>query len=235
MLAGGTEASQCELTVAAFSVGKAFSRRNEEPEKASRPFDLDRDGFIGGEGAGIVVLERLDRARARGARIHAEVLGYGASNDAHHRIAPDPSAAGQVRAMRSALRNAGIGPAAVDHVNAHATSTPLGDITETLAIKAVLGNRAYEVPVTAPKSMIGHLFGAAGAVEGIGTILTLKNGLIPPTINLDRQDPECDLDCVPNVAREAQLSVAVSNSFGLGGQNAVAVFARYEEAAHPRS
>ncbi|MCB0215528.1 MAG: beta-ketoacyl-ACP synthase II [Caldilineae bacterium] len=236
MLAGGTEAGLCELSVAAFSVGKAFSRRNDEPERASRPFDIDRDGFVGGEGAGLVVLERLDLARARGARIHAEVLGYGASNDAFHRIAPDPSAAGAVRAMRAALHSAGIGPEAVDYINAHATSTPLGDIAETLAIKQVLGERARTVPVSATKSMIGHLFGAAGAVEGIATMMALRDGVLPPTINLETPDPECDLDYVPNRSREVEIAVALSNSFGLGGQNAVGVFGRYDgEGARGRS
>ncbi len=236
MLAGGTEAGLCELSVASFSVGKAFSRRNEEPERASRPFDAERDGFVGGEGAGLVVLERLDRALERGAPIHAEVLGYGASNDAYHRIAPDPTAAGAIRAMRAALDSAGLEPDWVDYVNAHATSTPLGDVAETLAIKHLFGERAYQLPVSATKSMIGHLFGAAGAVEGIATIMSLRDGVLPPTINLEHPDPECDLDYVPNRAREASPYVALSNSFGLGGQNAVVAFSRYEgPGARPRS
>jgi len=228
MIAGGTEAGLCELALASFSVGKAFSTRNDEPERASRPFDADRDGFIGGEGAGVVILERLDRARARGARIHAEVLGYGASNDAYHLIAPDPSGAGAVRAMQAALRNADVPPEAIEYINAHATGTPLGDVAETLAIKRVFGERAYDIPVSATKSMIGHLFGAAGAVEGIATILALREGILPPTINLDTPDPECDLDYVPNVARAVPIEVAMSNSFGLGGQNAVIVLARFD-------
>jgi 3-oxoacyl-[acyl-carrier-protein] synthase II len=228
MLAGGTEAGYCELGLASFCAGRAFSTRNDEPERASRPFDIERDGFVGGEGAGVVVLERLDRATDRGARIHGEVLGYGCSNDAYHLIAPDPSGAGAVRAMRAALRRAGLPPAAVDYINAHATSTQLGDVAETLAIKQVFGEQAYDIPVSATKSMVGHLFGAAGAVEGIATILALRDGILPPTINLDHPDPECDLDYVPNVARPAPIEVALSNSFGLGGQNAVAVFARYE-------
>jgi len=227
MLTGGTEAGFCELSLASFCVGNAFSRRNDEPERASRPFDRDRDGFIGGEGAGIVVLERLDLALARGATIHAEVLGYGASNDAYHLIAPDPTAAGAVRAMRAALRRAGLAPEAVDYVNAHATSTALGDVAETLAVKTVFGERAYDVPVSATKSMVGHLFGAAGAVEGIATMLALRDGILPPTINLENADPECDLDYVPNTARRQAIDIAMSDSFGLGGQNAVAVFARY--------
>lgn len=227
MIAGGSEAGLCELSVAAFSVGNAFTRSNEPPERASRPFDRDRDGFVGSEGSGVVVLERLDLALARGAPIHAEVLGYGASNDAFHLIAPDPTGAGAVRAMRAALRNARLAPQAVDYINAHATSTTLGDVAETLAIKTVLGERAYAVPVSATKSMIGHLFGAAGAVEGITTLLALRDGVLPPTINLDHPDPDCDLDYVPKVARRQAIEVALSNSFGLGGQNAVAVFARY--------
>jgi 3-oxoacyl-[acyl-carrier-protein] synthase II len=227
MVAGGTEAGLCELALASFCVGKAFSTRNDEPERASRPFDLERDGFVGGEGSGVVVLERLDRALARGARIHAEVLGYGASNDAYHLIAPDPSGAGAVRAMEAALRNARVPASAVDYINAHATGTPLGDIAETRAIKRVFGERAYAIPVSATKSMIGHLFGAAGAAEGIATMLALRDGLLPPTINLDTPDPDCDLDYVPHVARDADIAIALSNSFGLGGQNAVAVFGRY--------
>ncbi len=228
MIAGGTEAGLCELSVAAFSVIRAFSRRNEEPERASRPFDIDRDGFIGGEGSAVFVLERLDLALARGAAIHGEILGYGASNDAYHRIAPDPTAAGAVRAIRSALRSARIGPEQVDYINAHATSTPQGDIAETKAIKTVLGDRAYQVPVSATKSMIGHLFGAAGAVEGLATLLALRDGVLPPTINLDHPDPECDLDYVPHRARRVPIQIALSNSFGLGGQNAVIAMARYE-------
>jgi len=227
MLAGGTEAGFGELSLASFSVGNAFSRRNDDPERASRPFDRDRDGFIGGEGAGALVLERLDLALARGASIHGEVLGYGASNDAYHLIAPDPSGAGAVRAIRAALRSARVSPEAIDYINAHATSTTLGDIAESKAIKTVFGERAYRIPVSATKSMIGHLFGAAGAVEGIATLLALREGILPPTINLDNPDPECDLDYVPNVARRQAIEIAMSNSFGLGGQNAVAVFARY--------
>jgi 3-oxoacyl-[acyl-carrier-protein] synthase II len=230
MLAGGTEAALCDVGVACFCAGNAFSTRNDEPEKASRPFDRDRDGFVGGEGAGIMVLERLDHALARGAVIHGEVLGYGSSSDAHHLIAPDPTGAGAVRAIRAAIRSAGIEPEDVDYVNAHATGTPLGDVAETLAIKTVFGERAYEVPVSATKSMIGHLFGAAGAVEGIATALALRDGVVPPTINLDHPDEQCDLDYVPHTARAGAIRVALSNSFGLGGQNAVVVLARYEGA-----
>lgn len=228
MIAGGTEAGYCELGLASFCAGRAFSTRNDEPERASRPFDQGRDGFVGGEGAGIVVLERLDCALERGAKIHGEVLGYGCSNDAHHLIAPDPTGAGAVRAMRAALRRAGVPAEAIDYINAHATSTQLGDVAETLAIKKVFGEQAYDIPVSSTKSMVGHLFGAAGAVEGITTLLALRDGILPPTINLEQPDPECDLDYVPNVARPAPIEVAMSNSFGLGGQNAVAVFARYD-------
>lgn len=237
MLAGGTEAGMCELGLAAFSVGRAFSRRNDEPEKASRPFDRNRDGFVGAEGAGVLVLERLDRALERGATIYAEVLGYGAGNDAYHLIAPDPTGGGAVRTMRAALRSARVPIEGVDYINAHATGTPLGDVAETVAIKTLFGPRAYEIPVSATKSMIGHLFGAAGAVEAIATILALRDGIIPPTINLDEPDPECDLDYVPHVARPADIRIAMSNSFGLGGADAVVVLARWDDtmAEHARA
>jgi 3-oxoacyl-[acyl-carrier-protein] synthase II len=227
IVAGGSEAGLCELALASFCVGKAFSTRNEEPEAASRPFDRDRDGFVGGEGSGIMVLERLDHALARGATIHGEILGYGASNDAYHLIAPDPTGSGAVRAIRAALASARVEPEHVDYINAHATGTPLGDVAETLAIKKVFGDRAYEIPVSATKSMIGHLFGAAGAVEGVATLLALRDGVLPPTINLENPDPECDLDYVPLVARDDDIHIALSNSFGLGGQNAVIVMAKH--------
>jgi 3-oxoacyl-[acyl-carrier-protein] synthase II len=229
MLAGGAEAGLSQLALAAFCVGNAFSTRNDPPEASSRPFDKDRDGFVGGEGSGMVVLERLDLALARGARIRGEVLGYGASNDAYHLIAPDPEGAGAARAMRAALRRAGVSPTEVEYINAHATGTPLGDVSETKAIKAVFGQRAYAIPVSATKSMIGHLFGAAGAVEGIATLLALRDGMLPPTINLDEPDPECDLDYVPHTARRAPIDVAMSNSFGLGGQDAAIILARWAE------
>ncbi len=229
VLAGGTEAGMCELGLAAFTVGRAFSRRNDEPEKASRPFDRDRDGFVGSEGAGVLVLERLDRALERGARIYAEILGYGASNDAYHLIAPDPSGAGAIRAMSAALRSARVPTEAIEYINAHATGTPLGDVAETVAIKTLFGERAYQIPVSATKSMIGHLFGAAGAVEAVTTILAMRNGVLPPTINLENPDPQCDLDYVPNVARPAEIRLAMSNSFGLGGANAVLVLARWDD------
>jgi 3-oxoacyl-[acyl-carrier-protein] synthase II len=227
MVAGGAEGGICELAVAVFCVGRAYSTRNEEPERASRPFDKDRDGFVGGEGSGIVILESLEHALERGARIYAEVLGSGASNDAYHLIAPDPEGAGAARAMRWALKDAGVEPSEVDYINAHGTGTPLGDVSETLAIKKVFGDHAYHVPISSSKSMIGHLWGAAGAVESIVCILAIRDNVIHPTINLETPDPDCDLDYVPNVARKAQVDVAICNSFGLGGQNACAVYGRY--------
>lgn len=227
MVTGGTESGVCELGLAVFCVGRAYSTRNDEPERASRPFDKDRDGFVGGEGAGILILESLEHALERGARIYAEVLGYGASNDAYHLIAPDPEGAGAARAMRWALEDAGVEPSEVDYINAHGTGTPLGDVAETLAIKKVFGAHAYRVPISSTKSMIGHLMGAAGAVESIVCILTIRDQIIHPTINLDTPDPDCDLDYVPNVARKAKVDIAMCNSFGLGGQNACAVFGRY--------
>ena len=227
MVAGGAEGGICELAVAVFCVGRAYSTRNDEPERASRPFDKDRDGFVGGEGSGIVILESLEHALERGARIYAEVLGGGASNDAYHLIAPDPEGAGAARAMRWALEDAGVEPGEVDYINAHGTGTPLGDVSETLAIKKVFGDHAYHVPISSSKSMIGHLWGAAGAVESIVCILTIRDSIIHPTINLETPDPDCDLDYVPNVARKAQVDVAICNSFGLGGQNACAVYGRY--------
>jgi len=227
MVAGGTEAGVCELALAVFCVGRVYSTRNDEPERASRPFDKDRDGFIGGEGAGILILERLDHALERGARIYAEVLGYGASNDAYHLIAPDPEGLGAARAMRWALEDAGVEPSEVDYINAHGTGTLLGDVAETKAIKKVFGDYAYRVPISSSKSMIGHLWAAGGAVESIVCILTIRDNIIHPTINLENPDPECDLDYVPNVARKAQVDIAMCNSFGLGGQNACTVYGRY--------
>ncbi len=225
MLAGGAEAPITALSLGAFCVMRALSTQgNERPEIASRPFDARRDGFVPGEGAAVLVLERLSSARRRGAPILAEVAGYGASSDAFHVTAPDPEGHGAARAIRKALQNARLDPQQVDYINAHATSTPAGDIAETRAIKQVFGEYAYSVPISANKSMIGHLTGAAGAVEAVATILTLRRGLIPPTINQEQPDPECDLDYVPNVARPAELSVAISNSFGFGGVNAVLVF-----------
>ena len=227
MVAGGTEGGACELALAVFCVGRAYSTRNNEPERACRPFDKDRDGFVGGGGSGILILESLEHALERGARIYAEVLGYGASNDAYHLIAPDPEGMGAARAVRWALEDAGVQPSEVDYINAHGTGTPLGDVSETLAIKKVFGDHAYHVPISSSKSMIGHLWGAAGAVESIVCILTIRDSIIHPTINLETPDPDCDLDYVPNVARKAQVDIATCNSFGLGGQNACAVYGRY--------
>lgn len=228
MITGGTEAALSELGLAAFAVGRAYSTRNDEPDKASRPFDADRDGFVGGEGCGILILESLSHALRRDARIYAEILGYGASNDAYHLIAPDPQAGGAARAMRAALKSAGVDPSSVDYVNAHGTGTPLGDVAETLAIKQALGDHAYNIVVNSSKSMIGHLWGAAGAVEAIATIKTLQTGIVHPTINLETPDPECDLDYVPLEPREARINIAISNSFGLGGQNASIAMGRYQ-------
>lgn len=226
MIAGGAEAAINELSLAGFGAMKALSTRNDAPEQASRPFDVDRDGFVMAEGAGILILEEMERALARGARIHAEIAGFGMSGDAFHLTAPDPQ--GQLRAMKAALDMAGEPPEAVDYINAHATGTDIGDRTETAAIRALFGAHAYRLAVSANKSMIGHLFGAAGGVEAVATIRTIVDGLIPPTINLDRPDPECDLDYVPNVAKKRPVRVALSNGFGFGGHNDVLLFRRFE-------
>jgi len=228
MVTGGTEAALCELGLAVFCVGRAYSTRNDEPKRACRPFDRDRDGFVGSEGCGILILESLEHAQERGARIYAEVLGYGASSDAYHLIAPDPEGAGAARAMHWALEDARLEPENVDYINAHGTGTSLGDVAETVAIKKVFGPYAYQVPISSTKSMIGHLMGAAGAVEAIVCALTIRDNLIHPTINYETPDPQCDLDYVPNQARQAEVKVTLSNSFGLGGQNACLVLGRYE-------
>lgn len=227
VLAGGAEGLIHPGSIAGFSVMRGLSVRNDEPEKASRPFDADRDGFVVGEGAGIVVLERLEHAQARGAAIYAEFLGHASSADAFHPAAPDPDGAGAVRAMQWALRDAGLAPEAVDYVNAHGSSTPLNDAVETKAIKALFGEHAYRLAISSTKSMLGHLMGAAGAVEAIATILTVKNNVIHATINYETPDPECDLDYVPNLARHTEVNIAISNSFGLGGQNACVVLGSF--------
>ena len=228
MLAGGAEHSVFPLFVASFIVQKAASPRNDEPHRASRPWDTGRDGFVIGEGAAVLVLEELEHALARGATIYAEVLGAGSSSDAYHPIAPEPDGRGAALAMKLAMDDAGIGPDAIDYINAHATSTPLGDIAETRAIKRALGEEhAYRIAVSATKSMIGHLMGAAGAVEAAVTTLSVKEGRVHPTINLEDQDPECDLDYVANEARQLDIRAALSNSFGLGGQNACLVIGKY--------
>ena len=226
MLCGGAEAPITPAVVAGFCAMKAMSRRNDEPARASRPFDADRDGFVIGEGAAIVVLERADRARARGARIYAKLEGFGNTNDAHHITTPAPEGVGAARCMEAALRDAGWSAERVEHINAHGTSTRLNDLSETQAIKRVLGERAWQVPVTANKSMIGHAMGAAGAIEAAVTVLTIAQELIPPTINLDTADPACDLDYVPKEARHAAVAAALCNSFGFGGGNVCLAFAR---------
>ena len=229
MLAGGTEAVISNLCIAGFNNCKALSTRNDEPERASRPFDKERDGFVMGEGAGVLILEALDHALDRGAPIYAEVIGYGMSGDAYHVTAPAPEGEGAVQSMEGAIRDAGIPPEAVDYINAHGTSTPYNDANETLAIKRVFGDHAYRIPVSSIKSMIGHTLGAAGAIEAAATVLTLKHGIVPPTINYEFPDPDCDLDYVPNKAREVTVQLALNNSFGFGGTNATTVFRRYEE------
>jgi len=228
MVTGGTEAGISELGLAGFSVMRALSTRsNDAPEKASCPFDARRDGFVPAEGAGILILEELEHALARGAKIYCELAGYGASSDAYHMVAPDAEGEGAARAMRWALKDAGITPDGVSYINAHGTSTPLNDATETLAIKKVFGGAAYNIPISSTKSMIGHLLGAAGGVEAIASILPIRDGIIHPTINYEEPDPDCDLDYVPNEARRKQVDVVLSNSFGFGGQNACLVFKRY--------
>ncbi len=228
MVAGGTEANLTPLTVGGFNALKAISTKNEHPEAASRPFDKERDGFVIGEGAGIVIMEELERARARGAPIYAEIVGYGYNGDAYHITAPSPDGDGSMRCMRLALKDAGVAPEQVDYINAHGTSTDLNDAAETIAIKKVFGAHAYKIPVSSTKSMIGHLLGAAGAVEAIFSILAIRDQVCPPTINYENPDPECDLDYVPNKARKHAIDVAMSNSFGFGGTNAVLAFRRYE-------
>ncbi len=224
MLAGGSEAPIVPIGIGTFNSMRALSTRNDPPQKASRPFDALRDGFVVGEGAGMLVLEDADHARARGARIYAELAGYAATADAFHVTAPPEGGAGAALAMRRALAVAGLQPSEIDYINAHGTSTPLNDRAETEAIKAVFGEHAYRLAVSSTKSMTGHLLGAAGAVEAVFTVLTLVHGIIPPTINLEQPDPACDLDYVPNVARRATVRAALSNSFGFGGQNACLVF-----------
>ncbi|MFC4598875.1 beta-ketoacyl-ACP synthase II [Cohnella hongkongensis] len=227
MICGGAEATIRPIGMAGFCAMRAMSTRNEEPEKASRPFDVDRDGFVMGEGSGVLVLESLEHAKARGARIYAEVIGYGMSGDAYHMTDPDPD--GAARCMRKAIKDAGIDPEVVQYINAHGTSTGAGDKSETLAIKKTFGDHAYKLAVSSTKSMTGHLLGAAGGVEAVILGLTLKNGVIPPTINLDQPDPECDLDYVPNKPRTADVQVALSNSFGFGGHNATIIMRKYED------
>jgi 3-oxoacyl-[acyl-carrier-protein] synthase II len=232
MLAGATDTMTSETALGGFTAMRALATSyNDDPSRAMRPFDADREGFIAGMGSATLVLERLDHALARGARVHAEVLGSGVSNDAFHVIAPDFNGAGAALAMRRGLNDAGIDQSAVDYINAHGTSTPLGDVSETKAIKLVFGEQAYQIPISSTKSMIGHLMGAAGGVEAAVCIMTLKEGIIHPTINYETPDPECDLDYVPNIARKAPVKIAMSNSFGLGGQNACVVLGSYQSEA----
>lgn len=227
MITGGTEATITPLAVAGFSSMRALSTRNDDPQAASRPFDKDRDGFVMGEGVGILILESLDHALKRGAKIYAEVVGYGATGDAHHLTAPAPGGEGAARAMKLAIQKAGIQPEDIDYINAHGTSTELNDKFETMAIKAAFGEHAYKLAISSTKSATGHLLGAAGAIEGIVLALALKNNLIPPTINYQTADPDCDLDYVPNEARKKELKFALSNSLGFGGHNATIVMKKY--------
>jgi 3-oxoacyl-[acyl-carrier-protein] synthase II len=230
MFCGGTEAGITRVGIAGFSAMRALSRRNDDPTKASRPFDMERDGFVMGEAGGVLVLEELEHAQARGAKIYAELLGYGVSSDANHITEPDPNGTNPARAMKMAMADAGIDPSEVDYINAHGTSTPLGDASETRVIKLALGEEnARKTPVSSTKGATGHCLGAAGAIEAIFTILAIRDGKLPPTINLEYEDPECDLDYIPNVSRDADVRVTVNNSFGFGGHNACVVFARYDQ------
>jgi 3-oxoacyl-[acyl-carrier-protein] synthase II len=230
MIAGGTDAVIVPLAVGGFCAMKALSTRNEEPEKASRPFDANRDGFVIGEGAGILVLEERDQAIARGANIYAELAGYGLSGDAYHISAPAPNGEGAARAMRGALRDANVEPREIDYINAHGTSTPVGDTIETLAVKSVFGAHAREIAFASTKSMTGHLLGAAGGLESAITSLAIRHGIVPPTINYVTPDPSCDLDCVPNTARRMPIRAALNNSFGFGGTNASLLMTRHDPA-----
>ncbi|HNS77958.1 MAG TPA: beta-ketoacyl-ACP synthase II [Syntrophorhabdus sp.] len=229
MVAGGSEANLTPLTVGGFNAMKALSTRNNDPMKASRPFDRDRDGFVVAEGSGIIILEELEHAKKRGARIYAEMAGYGYNGDAYHITAPCPDGDGFIRCMRMALRDAHISPDHVDYINAHGTSTKLNDYIETLAIKEVFKEKAYRIPVSSTKSMTGHLLGAAGAVEAVFSILSIRDQVCPPTINYENPDPECDLDYVPNTARKCTINTVVSNGFGFGGTNSTLVFRRFIE------
>src|SRR5881394_3501196 len=230
MLCGGTEAPVTEVGIAGFSAMRALSRRNDDPKRASRPFDAGRDGFVMGEAGAVVVLEELEHARARGAKIYAELAGYGLSSDAKHVTEPDPTGTNPARAMKMAFGDAGIEPEEIDYINAHGTSTPLGDAAETRVIKLALGEeKAHQTPISSTKGATGHCLGAGGAVEAVFTTLAIRDGKLPPTINYEAEDPECDLDYIPNVARDADVRVAVSNSFGFGGHNACVVLKRVDD------
>lgn len=227
MIAGGSESTVCPLAIGGFAAARALSTRNDDPAASSRPWDMGRDGFVLGEGAGILVLEELEHAKARGARIYAEVCGFGMSADAYHMTAPCEDGEGAARCMKHALRNAGLNPDAVDYVNAHGTSTPLGDIAETVALKRLFGDHAGKLAVSSTKSMTGHLLGAAGGIEAVFSALSIHHQVAPPTINLVDQDPQCDLDFVPNTARQMKIDVAISNSFGFGGTNGTIVLRKF--------
>jgi 3-oxoacyl-[acyl-carrier-protein] synthase II len=227
MITGGVESVVTRTCIAGFGAMKALSQRNEEPTKASRPFDRDRDGFVVGEGSGILILEALEHAKARGARIYAELAGYGMSGDGYHMTSPPPDGDGAVRCMQAALKDAGIGPGQIGYINAHGTSTAINDLYETRAIKTAFGSAAYQVPISSTKSMTGHLLGGAGGIETVFTALAIHDGILPPTINLDNPDDECDLDYIPHVARKAKVEYAMSNSFGFGGTNASLILKRY--------
>ncbi|MFC1827923.1 beta-ketoacyl-[acyl-carrier-protein] synthase II, partial [Thermodesulfobacteriota bacterium] len=228
-ITGGSESTICPLAVGGFSAMKALSRSNENPEKASRPFDRDRNGFVISEGAGMLVLEELEHAQNRGAHIFAEVIGFGLSGDGYHMAAPPENGDGAVRCMQMALDDGGIAPEDIDYINAHGTSTPLNDVVETRAIKTVFGEHAYKLAISSTKSMIGHMLGGAGGVESVFLALSIRDQIIPPTINLENPEPECDLDYVPNKARETVIRAAISNSFGFGGTNAVLAMKKFEE------
>ena len=232
MIAGGVEGLIIEYAIAGFSAMRALASNNDDPARASRPFDKNRDGFVLSEGCGLMILESLEHARARGAHIYAELLGGASSSDAYHMAAPDPTGAGAVRAMQWALHDAGVDVSEVDYINAHGSGTPLNDSMETLAIKKLFGEQAYNIPISSSKSMIGHCMGSAGTLEAIACVKTIQTGIIHPTINYETPDPDCDLDYVPNVARQAPVRVALSNSFGLGGNNACVVLGNYQNGHH---
>lgn len=227
MVAGGAEQATCVLGIGGFGAARALSTRNDEPQRASRPWDADRDGFVLADGAGVMVIEALEHAEARGAKVYAELVGFGWNGDAHHMTAPSSDGSGAARCMELAMRDAGIAPEQVAYINAHGTSTPAGDIAETMAVKRAFGAHAHKLAVSSTKSMIGHALGAAGGIEAIFTVLAVQNGIAPPTINLENPDPACDLDYVPNTAREMPIEIALSNSFGFGGTNATVCFKRF--------
>jgi len=229
MVTGGTEAGISQMGLGGFAVMRALSTRNDDPERASRPFDANRDGFVPAEGAGILVMESLEHARERGATILADLSGYGASADAYHPVQPDEDGSGAALAMQWALEDAGVSPDQVDYINAHGTSTPLNDLSETLAIKRVFGDHAYRVAISSTKSMIGHALGGAGGIEAVACVKSIVEGIVHPTVNYEYPDPDCDLDYVPNQARQQPVRVAISNGFGFGGQNACVVLRRHEE------